>query len=240
MSNKTALITGSSKRIGKDIAVYLASEGYDIAIHYNSSFDEALKTSKDIKEAYGVECKLFQADFSIGGATRNLVAKVVEEFGGLSLLVNCASVFERSPMLETSPEFFDKMFKINFKAPYFLTKNFAEVCKKEGNVINIIDTKATTNQYVYSAYTLAKKMLAEFTKMAAYELAPKIRVNGISPGFILPPEGTDDDYSEKLIKRVPLDKQGDTKNVVDTVKFILENNFLTGQIIAVDGGESLR
>jgi len=168
-----------------------------------------------------------------------LISDVFADFKDLNVLVNCASLFQRSPMKETSYDFFNEMQDINFKAPFFLTRDFANTCRK-GNVINILDTNVSTSQYVYSAYLLAKKALAEFTGMAAKELAPFFRVNGICPGLILPGVTENEEYVKSLSRKIPLGNIGKPEHVSQTVKFLLENSFVTGQIVYVDGGEHLK
>ena len=131
---------------------------------------------------------------------------------------------------------------MNLKTPIFLTQAFAQVCG-EGQVINLVDSKVAQNQYQYAIYLLSKKALAEFTKMAAVEFAPGIRVNGVSPGIIIldaPKDVADpEDYFKWRLDGVPLKRQGALKNITDTVLFFVDNDYITGQIIAVDGGESI-
>jgi NAD(P)-dependent dehydrogenase (short-subunit alcohol dehydrogenase family) len=218
--------------------VYLASLGYDIAVHYNSSKDEARKTADYIKSK-DVACELFKADLSYEKDILELVPKAVKKFPGLNLLVNNASVFMRSHIRETSFQLMDRHFNVNFKAPYLLSRDFSANVKN-GNIINILDTKAAKDRSIYAAYVLSKKALLEFTRMAALEFAPDIRVNGIAPGLILPPEGENDDYLDNLAKKIPLAKKGSVNNVTQSIRLLIDNDFLTGQVIYCDGGEHLR
>jgi NAD(P)-dependent dehydrogenase (short-subunit alcohol dehydrogenase family) len=147
-------------------------------------------------------------------------------------------VYDAAPIAETTPDLFAKQFKVNFEAPYFLTQAFAKN-GGTGCVINIIDNKVAFNQYQYSAYLLSKKALAEFTKLAAIELAPQVRVNGIAPGVILPAGSRTSDYIQWRVQGIPVKQQGSTENISQAVSYILNNPFVNGQILFVDGGESL-
>lgn len=233
----SALITGGSRRIGREIALTLAQNGWRIALHYNHSRDDAETLANEIKNNNG-ECEIFCADLSDAKAGCNLIAEAFERCPDLNVLINNASIFERMPLLETQEDFFDRHFNINFKSPFFLTRDFARQCK-QGNVINLLDTKITQKFSNYFAYTLTKKALYEFTRMAAKELAPAIRVNGVCPGLILPPPGDDEAYIERMQNRVPMKTRGHPKDIASAVLFLLENEFITGDCIFIDGGEHL-
>lgn len=233
----TALITGGAVRLGKALTLQLASLGYNIALHYNSSKDEAQTLTEEIKKM-GVTCKTFRCTFEDAQGLEDLIDNVFFHFPDFNLLVNSASIYKQAPLLETDQDLFERQFNINFKAPYFLSKFFALNCK-QGNIVNIVDSKISFNQYQYSAYLLSKKLLAEQTKLSAVELGPAIRVNGIAPGVILPPPTREKDYLDWRIEGIPLKQQGTLDNVTQALKFILENDFINGQIVAVDGGESI-
>ena len=238
MKNKSVLVTGGAKRIGKAIALHLAKNGYDIALHYNTSEKEAKILTLEIKNI-GQKCILFQHDFLKVTNGVNLIKKVKKKFPELSLLINNASVFNSGTFLKTDYKTLDKHFNINFKVPFFLSLDFAKLCKK-GQIINMLDTNIIKRQSKYFAYTLSKKMLYEFTKMAAVELAPNIRVNAIAPGPILPPPRKDEEYLRLAGELVPLKRKGDIKNILQTLAFFLVNDYVTGQCIFVDGGKNLR
>lgn len=232
-----ALVTGAGKRIGREIALGLAELGFDIALHYHLSEKPAQETAEQIART-GVKCALFRCDLSDHIQLKNLIETAAGTFPYMDLLVNNASVFEKNKIIDTGFDLLSRHFTVNFFAPYILTRYFAMYCR-QGQVINIIDCKTVSNDSLYSAYTLSKKALAEFTKMAAKEFAPKIRVNGISPGVILAPKNEGSDYIEQLVRKVPLRKKGEPHQVVQTVKFLIENEYVTGQIIYVDGGKHL-
>lgn len=233
----TALITGGAKRIGSAIAKKLAQMGYNIALHYNTSNNDAIELKKQI-ENIGVRCALFKCDLSIEEEVLNLIPEAIKIFNDIDLLINNASIFNKATLIETETGLFNRTFNTNLKAPYLLIRDFAKLVKK-GNIINIIDTKITKNDFLYSCYTLTKKSLKDLTLMAAKELGPEIRVNGIAPGLILEPEGKPISYLDKLAKNIPLKKKGSVKAVTDALGFLIENDFITGQILFVDGGQHL-
>lgn len=236
-TNGTALITGGAKRLGRAIAVRLAELGFDIALHYNTSRGDAERVASEI-EAAGAGCDLFACDLGDGQAALQLIGRVTNAFSDLSILVNNASIFERGPLLDTEPELFDRHFDINYRAPFFLTRDFARH-RDQGLVINLVDTKISHNAGAYFAYTLTKKSLFEFTKMAAAQLGPKIRVNAVAPGLVLPPAGEDESYLAERAKSIPLQRHGDPAAVCNAIAYLVDNPFITGQCIYVDGGEHL-
>lgn len=236
--NNTAIITGSAKRIGKAIALALARDGYDIVIHYHKSIHEAKEVEHTITKM-GQKCQLISCDFSNMKQVSLFIHRAFEFFPDTSVLVNSASIFERGRLMDTDEEMLDRHLNINFKTPFLLTQEFAR-CATQGHVINILDTKISRTLIEYFAYTLSKKALAEFTKMASKELAPAIRVNGVCPGLILPPPGEDDEYLEKLSQNIPLQRRGNPEQVVSAIQFLLKNPYITGQFIYVDGGEHLK
>ena len=235
---KAALITGGAKRIGKTIALSLAGKGYDIAMHYRTS-KRAAETTRASIEDMGVRCCLFEADLGNSKEVDGLIPDVFEAFPELSLLVNNASIFERAPLLKTTPDLFDRHIHINLRTPLFLSKAFALLCD-EGHIINLLDTKIDSMQSVYCAYTLSKKALAQFTLLAAKELGPRIRVNGIAPGLIMPSFGMSQNEFERLGKKIPLRNTGHPDRIVQAVNYLLKNPFVTGEILYVDGGEHLK
>jgi pteridine reductase len=163
---------------------------------------------------------------------------VLDEFGEIHLLVNNASVFESGYLKTTTLELYDEQMNVNLKAPFFLIRDFANLCK-QGNIINFVDTRVTSNKSNFAVYSLSKKGLWDLTKMAALELAPDIRVNAIAPGVTLPPEDKDENYLQNLAQNIPMKKPGGIDPIIKSLDYILENDHLTGQLIFADGGENL-
>ena len=233
-----ALITGGSDRIGKAVAIHLAKQGYHLVLHYNSAKEKAENLQMHIESTYKVKVELLQINF----LKENDFDRIFEDFKRKSItievLVNCASDFIPSSFNEQGSELFDKEMTINLKIPYLLTKAFARIFGK-GNIINFVDTKVAKNKTVHLDYILSKKLLKDFTKISAVELAPNIRVNAIAPGLILPPEGKDESYLLNLAKDIPLKTVGNLDEILKAFQFILDSYFLTGQILYIDGGEHL-
>ena len=234
-----ALVTGSADRIGKAVAVHLASQNYNLVLHYNSSAEKAQKLKYEIETLYSdVKVELLQINFLDDNNFDQIFEDLNKREIIIEILINCASDFIPSNFQDEGSELYDKEMSINFKVPYLLTKAFAKVYGK-GNVINFVDTKVEKNKTVHLDYILSKKLLKDFTKISAVELAPNIRVNAIGPGLILPPPGKDESYLLDLAKNIPLKTIGNGEEILKAVQFILDSQFFTGQILYIDGGEHL-
>lgn len=236
---QTALITGASKRIGKSISEFLAENGWNIIIHFNSSEKPAKELENELKQKYpNQDFFSFQANLSNTNDVKSLIPKIIEKSGPFQLLVNNASVFDSGYISETDEELFENQINVNLRAPFFLMQDFVKHCKS-GDIINFVDTRVTMNKSNFAAYSLSKKGLWDLTKMAALEFGPEIRVNAIAPGVTLPPPDEDDDYLHKLAEKIPMKKPGGVKPILNSVEYILNNDHLTGQLLFADGGENL-
>ncbi len=239
MMKRTALITGAAKRVGREISLHLAEQGWDLALHYNTSEKAANKLITELQKNYPEqEFVLFQSNMQNPFAVESLVPEVLRVFGQLDLLVNNASVFEGASIFETHFDLLDRLMMINYRAPFLLIRDFARHIGK-GLVINLVDTRITNSKSDYAAYSLSKKALWELTKMAALEFAPYIRVNAIAPGATLPPEDKDESYLWLLAKKTPMQKPSGIEPILKSLDYIVENDHLTGQLLFCDGGENL-
>lgn len=236
MSRPAALVTGSAVRLGRAIALALAEAGYDIALHYNRSAAPAEATAAEIR-AIGVDCAIFQQDLRRADGLDAFVAQVQAAFPRLSVLVNSASAYDSGTMAETDVATFDLQFDVNLRAPFFLTRAFAARVDA-GCVINIVDNKVGFNQYAYAAYLLSKKALVALTQMAAQEFAPRVRINAVAPGVVLPATTRSQAYVDWRIEGIPLKMQGEPRHITDAVLALIDNDFITGQMLVVDGGEA--
>lgn len=232
-----ALVTGAAQRIGKSVALMLAARGYDIVLHYHRSEKQAEKTAKDIT-SLGAHCLLVQADLTDTHQVQSLIPLVKKEFKRLDLLVNCASIFKPSGLTSRSLGSFDDHYTINVRAPYILMSAFAAIIKK-GHVINFLDTDIDKDQTTHIAYIMSKKSLADLTRLAAVELAPKIRVNAVCPGLILPPVGQPNTDMKRRASKLPLKRRGYPKHINAAIAYLLDNDFVTGEFMYCDGGERL-
>ncbi|WP_404472124.1 SDR family oxidoreductase [Vreelandella venusta] len=236
MSSSAALVTGGATRLGRHFAEALAEKGYDIALHVNSSREEAEEVAQAIRQK-GQACEIVPCNF-LSDSLEDLVAAAKQHFPGLNLLLNSASAYEPAPIAGTDLAMLETQFRVNMFTPLLLTRHFAEAVES-GQVVNIIDNKVAYHQYPYAAYLLSKKSLADMTRMAALEFAPRLRINGIAPGVVLPASQRTSDYIQWRIDGIPVDHQGSPAHLVQALHYLLDNDFVAGQILFVDGGESI-
>lgn len=242
LEGRVALVTGGGVRLGRALAEGLGREGAAVAVHYHASREGADAAVAAIRAA-GARAEAFQADLSRTGSLRPLVEDVERALGPLSILVNSAARFDRVPFLETPDEILDANWALNARAPYLLSREVARgmVARGGGDIINIVDVGGAFAPWRnYSAYGMTKAALAALTRSLALELAPAIRVNGVAPGTVLPPEDLGPDFLEVLRERIPQKRFGSPMDIVETVLFFLTGpTFITGQILPVDGGRTL-
>jgi len=239
---KVALITGASKRIGASIVRELHHSGYNVIIHYGSSAEIAhdLATSLNLQRENSATC--LQGDLLSIESIEALAKKAVSAWDGINVLVNNASSFYPTSIESATEKDWDNLLGSNLKGPFFLTQQLLKtLTSHRGCVVNIIDIHADKPLSNHPIYCMAKAGLAMMTKSLAKDLAPDIRVNGVSPGAILWPE-TENETKEKLaiLEKIPLKSIGETSDIANTVKFLVEDApYITGQILTVDGGRSL-
>ena len=239
MEAKKIIITGGATRIGASIAKSLAGHEINIIIHFNKSRKSAQKLKIELEEM-GSKVYLIKADLGNINQVKKIVPYAYKKMKGLDCLINNASLFEKDDLENFTDKSFKKHINTNLKAPSFLIKDFKKYVKsKEGNVINIIDQRVKKLTPFFFSYTLSKAALATLTTTAAMKLAPNIRVNGISPGPTLKNKRQSEKHFKAQWKSTILKKQVDLNNICASVKYFLENNSITGQIISVDSGQSL-
>ncbi len=244
MINKnTALITGASQRLGKEMAICLAKKGFDLVIHYNKSQTQATQLLQELKQNYNINGATIDGDLSDKSSAKKIANFMFENYPNWNLLINNSSIFNKSKFLDDLDEEFENNLAIHLTSPLYLSHFFAKnvIAKKIKNaqIINMLDKNIARTDTAYFYYLLSKKFLAEFTKMLALEIAPHIRVNGIAPGYVALETIVSTEYAEKIITKIPLQKICDIKNIVQTLEFLLENDFINGQILSIDGGASL-
>jgi NAD(P)-dependent dehydrogenase (short-subunit alcohol dehydrogenase family) len=236
---QTVLITGAAKRIGKALSLHLAARGWNIAIHYHSSQSEALTLQKELKSLYAnQQFEIFKADLNYADEVEKLIPQVLQSMNSIDVLINNASVFDKCSLADTDTDLFNRNMNINFRAPFILTREFINHCGK-GEIINFVDTKITSNKSNYAAYCLSKKALWEMTQMTALEAGPSIRVNAIAPGLTLAPEEKNEQYLWKMAANIAMKRPGGLQPVLKSLDYILDNDYLTGQLLFCDGGENL-
>ena len=237
---KAALITGAARRIGRAIALELAADGWAVAVHYNTSQDDADQTVADITRHGGTAAAL-GADLTREDEAAGLVARAGQAVGPLACLVNNASVFQRDTPETVTRRSWDAHMEVNLRAPLVLTQALAGQLPAgiEGNVINIIDQRVWNLTPHFTSYTLSKAGLWTLTRTLALALAPRIRVNAIGPGPILPNARQTDEEFNRQWASMPLRRQVGTGEIAGAVRFILDAPAMTGQMIALDGGQHL-
>ena len=239
---KTILVTGAAKRIGKAIVELFASDGWKVIIHYNNSKADAKALADSINAKKADTAFIVQGDLDKADEVNNIISKVDGFTETIDLLINNASTFYPTPIDDISEDHWEKLIGSNLKGPMFLIKGLKQKLKESnGSIINITDTNLSKGVANYSIYSAAKAGLEAITKGLARELAPEIKVNAIAPGAMLePPDVTwTEEQKNKVIDSIPLKRMGSEKDIAETVKFLADSEYITGQIIKVDGGRSL-
>lgn len=239
-SYPVALVTGAGDRIGAVLARRLAQDGYAVIVHYRSAEEAAKAVVADIN-ALGGKAAAVQADLANRRARNALIAKAAKPFGPLTVLVNNASVYERDSLADLDEALWDAHFSLHAEAPVFLARDFAAQLPTgvHGNIVNIIDERVLNLSPAHLSYTLSKSTLWTATRTLAQSLAPRIRVNAIGPGPTLAPvTGTEAGF-KRAIARLPLKRGATPGEIADGLMFILSARSMTGQMLALDGGQHL-
>jgi len=242
LDGKVALVTGAARRIGAAIATRLHDSGASIAIHYRGSADDARSLADSLNDARSDSAAAFQADLLDIGQLQRLVADVLDWRGRLDVLVNNASTFYPTPVGEITEEHWRDLMGSNLKVPLFLSQAAAPALREaEGSIVNLVDIHAKRPLKNHPVYGSAKAGLAMLTRSLAKDLAPEVRVNGVSPGAILWPEdGMNDAVKQSIVHQVPLERPGDPDDIAGAVLYLVRDaRYVTGQILAVDGGRSI-
>lgn len=238
-----ALVTGAAQRIGATISRTLHQAGYRLVIHYRSSATAAEALAAELNSHRPDSAITLQADLDDMTQVERLAQQAQAAFGQLDLLVNNASSFFPTPVNESSQQQWDQLINSNLRAPYFLASALNPALQQQqGCIINLVDIHAQRGLKNYPIYSIAKAGLQMMTMSLARELAPKVRVNGVSPGAILWPEADaelTEEAKAELLAKVPLERIGSAEDIARTVLFLAQSPYITGQIVAVDGGKSL-
>ncbi len=236
---KIALVTGAAHRVGRILALALAREGAHVAVHYGRSAEAAQETVARAR-SYGVRAEAFQADLTRPEAAGALFRQVQETLGTPSILVNSAALFLPGTVRETTLENWERHMALNLRAPFLLIQAFARAVERgPGKIVNISDWRAAYPGRKYLAYTISKAALHTLTQMAAHELAPRIQVNALALGAVLPPPGKDEAYLARLVERTPGGRPIRAEEVAQALLFLLQNDAVTGEILFVDAGAHL-
>jgi pteridine reductase len=238
MTGKVALVTGAAKRLGRAMALALADAGAHVFVHFGRSADAAALVAEQVRER-GVQAWTGQADLADPEAAKRLIADAIKQAGAVDILINNASIFPAGRVLDVAPEHIHGNVNVHAVAPLMMMQAMA-LQGIEGRIVNLLDSRMNDYDRQHAAYQLSKRMLFTLTRMMALELAPRIAVNAVAPGLILPPPGEDDDYLQKLAHTNPLQRHGNAQDIADAVLFLLQSRFITGQVIYVDGGRHIK
>jgi NAD(P)-dependent dehydrogenase (short-subunit alcohol dehydrogenase family) len=234
-AGRVALVTGGAHRIGRALALALAEAGADVVINYHTSADQARQTVADI-EVLGRRAMAVGADVSTTSDVKRLVTATEQEFGRLDILVNSASLFERQLFADIAEADWDRVMAVNLKGPFLLSQAAAPLLREDGGVIvNIVDLSALQPWPSFAHHAVSKAGLLHLTRVLARTLAPDIRVNAISPGTVLPPEGAAEEGSERRVTT----REGQPGDVAAALLYLIRSDFVTGENLVVDGGRML-
>ena len=240
LTGRVALVTGAGRRVGRAIAVALGAEGMRVVVHHNGSVDGARETAGIISAAGGA-ATVMHADLSRVADGEQLIDTLVRELGELHTLVNSAAVMQRTPVGSVTERDWDAMFALNARAPFFLAQHAAPTLRSaKGNIVNIADLAAFETWTAYVPHSMTKAAVVQMTRGLAHAMAPDIRVNAIAPGVVLLPEGFDPDDAEHLRRTTPLQRIGTPEDVAEAVLYLIHAEFVTGEVIKVDGGRHVR
>jgi pteridine reductase len=240
LTGRVALVTGAGHRIGRALALALAREGADVAIHYHRSATGAQQTADDAA-AMGRRTALFPADLADTAAAEALPDQVVAQLGRLDVLVSSASLFESAPLAEVSAEAWDRVMAVNLRAPFLLTRAAApHLAGAGGVIINIADLAGLQSWPAFPHHGVSKAGLIHLTRVAARSLGPAVRVNCVVPGTVLPPEDYTEEQIAASVERTVLQRVGSPRDVEEAMLFLVRSDFATGSVVVVDGGRMLR
>ncbi|OIN04298.1 pteridine reductase [Oceanisphaera psychrotolerans] len=243
MPQPVVLITGAAKRIGAELSRYLHQEGYRLVLHYHRSEAAVTALQQELNAARPDSVRLLCQDLTRLDELNGMADKAVACFGRLDGLINNASSFYATPFGNASPAQWQELAATNAAAPYFLSQALAPALRdSRGSIINMVDIHAEKGLKQHLLYSMAKNGLATLTRGLAEELAPLVRVNGISPGAIIWPEHSlTEQQKQQVLNSIPMGRLGQPREIAETAAFLLAGpRYLTGQIIALDGGRSSR
>ena len=240
VKNKNLLITGAATRIGKAIALHFAERGWNIALHYFRSSSKAKKLKKIIEQNL-VKATLIKADLKNPKQVEKVINLAKRKLGTIDCLINNAALFEKDDISNFTNKSWNDHLNINLLAPAILTKQFANQASKKNtsNIINIIDQRIFNLTPFFMSYTISKSGLQTLTKTMAMRLGPNIKVNAIAPGPTIKSKRQTDRHFRNQVRSTLLKKSVRSEDICDTVEFLINNNSVTGQIIAVDSGQNL-
>jgi NAD(P)-dependent dehydrogenase (short-subunit alcohol dehydrogenase family) len=240
LEGKVAVVTGAARRVGRAIALALAERGAELVVHYRDSEREAQDVLAHAKRLGGKPVAV-RAELTDRAQVAEIVHAALAAFGRIDVLINSASAFSRTPLAEIADEDWDRMLAVNLTAPFLLCRAAGPIMQAQGRgkIVNLADIGARRVWADYLPYCVSKAGLVALTRGLAKALAPAVQVNAIAPGVVLLPEETEPEERERARRRIPLQRLGTPEEVAHTVVYLMENDFVTGQVLTLDGGQSL-
>lgn len=237
LKNKRALVTGGARRLGSYMVRALAQEGMEIVLHYRGSEKEARSLQRELEEK-GTKCHLLQSDLGSAEERKVFISQLEIKKLRPHVIINSASIFPEQNMWDWDEADLLSNMSLHLTAARDLSSMLRG--SEEGAIINLLDSRIQDYDRKHIPYHFSKKALFQLTRMLAVEMAPRVRVNAIAPGLILPPEGKGEEYMEEMKQYNPLNASGTPEDIVSTLLFLLKSPFITGQVIYVDGGRNLK
>ena len=240
IEGKVALVTGAAKRLGRSSARALAERGAELVIHYRDSESEAQELLALLKRAGGKPVAV-RGDVSVAADVDRIVETAMQAFGRIEILVNNAAIFYRTPFEKVTEEDWDRFLDVNLKGPFLLCRRIGGIMLRQGQgkIISLADLAGLKVWAEYIPYSVSKAGLIALTQGLAKALAPAVQVNAVAPGAVLLPEGTTPEERERAIRRIPLDRLGTPEDIARAVVYLIRNDFITGEVLRLDGGQHL-
>lgn len=240
IKNRVVIVTGGAKRVGREISLHMANLGAKVVVNYNTSSDEAEALRKRI-EATGADCITCKADISQGSQVDALVQSALEGFGRIDILVNNSAIFYQTEFLKATEDDWDAFMNVNLKGAFLCTQKVAREFMRQGygKIVNIVDVAGERPWKNYTPYCVSKAGLIMLTKASAKELAPNVQVNAVAPGPVMLPDDWSEEDKRKNIDRTLLKREGSPMEVARAVEYLIESDFVTGEVLYVDGGQRL-
>ncbi len=241
MPNRVALVTGGARRVGAEIVRSFAARGYDVVLHHGNSPDAAAALAAELRSAHDVRIELVQEDLADVHASARIIDAAMQAFGALDVVVSSASVMMMHPFDAVTAEEWEQTSAINLRAPFFLIQAAARVMRDGGVIVQLSDHLAFESIFPHLIpHQVTKSALTQLVRTTASALAPRLRVNAVAPGLVLPPDELTEDAIERFLRDVPMGRRGTPLDVVQAIHFLVDAPYVTGIVLPVDGGRHLR
>ncbi|WP_373068634.1 SDR family oxidoreductase [Gemmatimonas sp.] len=241
MPNRVALVTGGARRVGAEIVRSFALRGYDVVLHHGNSPDAAAMLAAELRSAHNVRIEIVREDLADVHAPAQIVAAALRAFGALDVVVSSASVMMTHTFDAVTPDEWVQTSAVNLRAPFFLMQAAARVMRDGGVIVQLSDHLAFEAIFPHLIpHQVTKSALTQLVRATASAFAPRLRVNAVAPGLVLPPDDLSDDTIERFLRDVPMGRRGTPLDVVQAIHFLVDAPYVTGIVLPIDGGRHLR